>query len=89
MISQKTKKKNEEIKALKESNQEKIYTKFKTFYKKYKHVPRPITSISPNPFTNNKNYKYRLYNNIKNKIIPTKYKNKNYKKNNKNIKKKK
>ena len=63
MISQKTKKKIEEIKALKESNQEKIYTKFKTFYKKYKQVPRPITSISPNPFTNNKNYKYRLYNN--------------------------
>ena len=31
MISQKAKKKIEEIKALKESNQEKIYTKFRTF----------------------------------------------------------
>ena len=63
MISQKAKKKIEEIKALKELNQEKIYTKFRTFYKKYKSFPRPITSMRPNPFKNNKNYKYHLYNN--------------------------
>ena len=63
MISQKAKKKIKEIKALKELNQEKIYTKFRTFYKKYKSFPRPITTMRPNPFKNNKNYKYHLYNN--------------------------
>lgn len=42
-----SKEKIEKIKQLKESNREKIYSQYKTFYKSYKHNPRPITSIFP------------------------------------------
>ena len=42
-----SKEKIEKIKQLKESNREKIYSQYKTFYKSYKHNPRRITSIFP------------------------------------------
>ena len=68
MLSQKTKNRIEEIKLLKQQNEERTYQEYKLYYKNFKK-PRPFSTANPlnnkknNWVSNNKNYKYSLYNN--------------------------
>jgi len=74
MLSEETKNRIKEIKKLKEANQVRSFQEHSTYYRKYK--PRPLSNrefiysnTSPNNrnifrnYNNNKNFKYKLYNN--------------------------